>query len=314
MAEVLKSVDLRTQLAGHNRLELLLFRLQTPQRYGINVFKVREVIPSPKLTKMPMSMEAVLGVAHLRGQTISVIDLNRTLGGAAIKRPEKGFLVITEYNRKVQGFLVDEVDRIINLKWDEILSPPSGLSGRSYLTAVTHVDNEIVQVIDVEKILEEIRGSTSGVSDETKSKGQAITEQEKYILVVDDSAVARKQIIRTMDQLGVKYSVARNGREALEMLKDWAANDPTKFASLDMVLSDIEMPEMDGYTLTKEIRNAPELQQLYVLLHSSLSGVFNQSMVEKVGANEFIAKFSAEDLARTVLAHLEIQGAAPQAA
>ena len=254
MADVLKTVDLRTQLAGHNRLELLLFHLQTQQRYGINVFKVREVIPSPPLTKMPMSMDAVLGVAHLRGQTISVIDLNYAMGGTAMKNPQKGFLVITEYNRRVQGFLVDGVDRIINLRWDEILSPPSGLAGRSYLTAVTHMDKEMIQVIDVEKILDEICGSASEISDESKSKGQEVTEQEKHILVADDSAVARKQITRTMDQLGVKYSVARNGREAFEMLKDWAANDPEKFASLDMVLSDIEMPQMDGYTLTKEIR------------------------------------------------------------
>ena len=112
MSGVLANVDLRTQLAGHNRLELLLFRLDSKQLFGINVFKVQEVIQCPPLTQVPDSHAVVRGITNMRGRTITVMDLGMAIGCAGVDKPEENFVVVTEYNQHVQGFLVGGVDRI----------------------------------------------------------------------------------------------------------------------------------------------------------------------------------------------------------
>jgi two-component system chemotaxis response regulator CheV len=299
MAGILEGVDKRTQLVGENRLELLLFRLAGPQLYGINVFKVQEVIRCPKLTHLPNSSPVVRGIANMRGRTIPVLDLGMALGRAPMDDIDNAFVVIADYNRTVQGFLVNGVDRIVNMHWEEILPPPKGTGNNSYMTAVTRVDNRLVEIIDVEKILAEVAGSIEEVSQEVLEEGK--TETEIRILVADDSSVARRQIKRTLDQLGIETTLVNDGQEALLALKDWADEDPDIAKHLTMVISDVEMPNMDGYTLTTEIRKDPRLKGLYVILHTSLSGIFNQAMVEKVGADKFIAKFNAEELAQAVI-------------
>jgi two-component system chemotaxis response regulator CheV len=304
MAGLLDSVDQRTRLAGHNRLELLLFKLDDTQTFGINVFKVQEVIHCPSLTRIPNSHPVVSGVANMRGKTISVIDLARAVGKPAIENPQDSFVIITEYNRVVQGFLVHSVDRIINVNWEGILPPPKGSGSVSYLTAVTKVDNNLVEILDVEKILSEIVGFTMDISDEvkegtTETEEQQKRERPKRVLVADDSAIARKQIKRTLDQIDVECVMAQNGAEALKILQEMAEKGDIH-DQISLVISDIEMPEMDGYTLTTEIRRDPRLDGLYVMLHTSLSGVFNNAMVEQVGANNFIAKFCADELATGV--------------
>lgn len=306
MSGLLDKVDLRTQLAGHNRLELLLFRLGGRQRFGINVFKVREVIQCPALTRMPNAHAVVRGVAHLRGKTMSVIDLAHALGKKPVVVSPECFVIITEYNRTVQGFLIQGVDRIVNMKWEAVRPAPSGLGAGSYLTAVTQVDDELVEVIDVEKILADMGEVTTDIS--AALKAAAPTPTPRHILVVDDSSVARKQIARTLDQLGIEYFMAANGREALELLQTWARDPHPVTERLAMVITDIEMPEMDGYTLTAEIKKDRRLAPLFVLLHSSLSGVFNRAMVEKVGANEFLAKYHPDELAAMVLKILDAEG------
>jgi two-component system chemotaxis response regulator CheV len=303
MAGVLDGVNRRTQLAGHNRLELLLFRLNSKQRYGINVFKVQEVIQCPPLTQVPHANPAVRGVANLRGKTISLIDLSMAIGQRPLSDLKESYVIVTEYNRTTQGFLVNGVDRIVNLNWDEILPPPRGV-GNNYMTAVTHVDKDIVEIIDVEKIMAEVMGVNEQISSEVlEQKSQ--NEIPRHILVVDDSSVARNQIKRTLDQLGIESTLARDGSEGLEILKSWADEGVAVSQRLSMVISDVEMPKMDGYTLTTEIRHDPRLADLYVVLHTSLSGVFNNALVEKVGANKFIPKFNPDDLATTVLERIK---------
>ena len=160
MSGVMASVDQRTQLAGRNRLELLMFRLGGRQLYGINVFKVREVLQCPKLSSIPKSHSVVRGISNIRGSTITIMDLSMAMGGPPIQDIENAFVIISEYNRSVQGFLVHEVDRIVNLNWKDIHAPPTGTaSGSSYLTAVTHVDEQMVEVIDVERVLAEVVGA-----------------------------------------------------------------------------------------------------------------------------------------------------------
>lgn len=299
MASILDSVNQLTQLVGQNRLELLLFRLNGRQRFGINVFKVREVLQCPKLTIMPKLHTFVRGVAHVRGQTISVIDLGLATGGRPIQDLTQCFIIIAEYNRSVQGFLVGNVERIINMNWEEILPPPKGAGRYNYMTAVTEIDGELIEILDVEKILDEISPANTDVSQEVIDSSEEHHARGSVVLVADDSSVARKQVQKALNAIGVECVMAKDGRDAYNMLLDMAKKGPI-LDQLKVVISDIEMPEMDGYTLTAEIRQTPELKGLHVILHTSLSGVFNHAMVQKVGADNFIAKFHPDELAKAV--------------
>ncbi len=314
MSGVLASVDQRTQLAGHNRLEILTFKLAGSQRFGINVFKIQEVIQCPPLTEVPHSHRVVRGVANMRGKTIPVLDLSMAIGRKPVDNPREAFVIVTEFNRSIQGFLVAKVDRIVNMTWEQIMPPPKGAGKDHYLTAVTQIEKELVEIIDVEKVLSEVIGMEEGVSaevvqsvNETKEEGD---DYVPHILVADDSMVARNQIKRALDQLNVECTLATDGRKALDILLDWAENAPEKVQNLTMVISDVEMPEMDGYTFTTKVRSDPRLAHLYILLHTSLSGVFNNAMIEKVGANEFIAKFKPDLLAKAVVTQIKKHAAA----
>lgn len=298
MAGVLDSVNQRTQLVGQNRLELLLFRLKGRQRFGINVFKVREVLQCPRLTALPKRNSYIKGVAHIRGQTISVIDLSLATGGRPIEDTTNCFIVIAEYNRSVQGFLVSSVERIININWESIMPPPKGAGRFSYLTAVTEVDKELVEILDVEKILYEISPVSTDVSESVVAQQPAKeTYANKKIMIADDSSVARNQVKKALVNLGIEMELTKNGSEALKRLREIAEETGNVTDQVILLISDIEMPEMDGYTLTAEIKNDPMLKDLNVILHTSLSGVFNHAMVEKVGADDFIAKFNPDELA-----------------
>jgi two-component system chemotaxis response regulator CheV len=307
MAGILDGVDQRTQMVGANRLELLLFRLEGSQLYGINVFKVQEVIRCPGLTHVPNSHPAVVGIANMRGKTISVVDLQYSLGRAPIpmEKRKDAFVIIADYNRTLQGFLVHDVERIVNMNWEDILPPPKGSGRNHYLTAVTKLDNKLVEIVDVEKVLAEITGKEEEVSKDLVEENQQKEGAETTILVADDSSVARKQIKRTMDQIGIKCVLAKDGKEALGILLDYAGKDGPISDYIGLVISDIEMPNMDGYSFTTELRKHPKLKDLHVILHTSLSGVFNEAMVQKVGANRFIPKFSPDDLANAVLSGFE---------
>ncbi len=306
MAGVMDSVNQRTQLVGQNRLELLLFRLDSKQLYGINVFKVKEVLQCPKLTIMPKSSPVVRGVANIRGGTIPILDLSMATGRAGLADLESSFVIITEYNTKVQGFLVRSVERIVNMNWEEIHPPPKGTGRDHYLTAVTHLDQQLVEIIDVEKILAEVAPVseviTAGVID-VATQGKAVT---KHVLIVDDSSVARKQVTRCLQSVGVEVTALNDGRQALDFLRKLADEGKRPEEEFIMLISDIEMPEMDGYTLTAEIRADSRMQKLHILLHTSLSGVFNQAMVKKVGADDFLAKFRPDDLASRVIERINV--------
>lgn len=298
---MIDNVDQRTQLAGHNRLELLLFELDDGQVFGINVFKVREALPCPPLTQLPHAHACICGIARIREQVISIFDLSACLGSPANQDQENSFVVITEYNRSTQGFLVNNINRIVNISWADIQPPPSGLGDNNFLTAITEIDNTLIKIIDVEKVLADIIGTDSQVSESLAAKFINQNQQaQSHILVVDDSSVARKQIQKTLEQIGIDCTTVQDGQQALSQLKTWqqAGHDMTKWPAL--IISDIEMPTMDGYSLTAAIRRDPELQHLKVLLHSSMSGEFNGALVKKVGANGFIAKFEPNELAGAV--------------
>ncbi|WP_101927715.1 MULTISPECIES: chemotaxis protein [Luteimonas] len=302
--DLLDRIDQRTRLAGHNRLALLLFRLGGRQIFGVNVFKVQEVLRRPLLFRVPGLPMQFAGVADVRGRSVPVLDLGRVIG-----HPERDgdelppYLVVTEFNRSVQGFLVSGVERIVNIAVEDILPPPDLGSEGSYLTAVTRYQNELIQVIDVESVLADISQARMD-ADLSADYALPADAPPMQVLVVDDSRVARQQIRSVLDQLGVGVSLLSDGRQALDHLLQLHASGEPPSQRYAMIVSDIEMPAMDGYTLTTEIRRHPGLADLYVLLHTSLSGVFNTSMVQSVGADAFVAKYSPHDLADEVLRRL----------
>lgn len=302
MAGVLEGVNQRTQLVGQNRLELLLFRLGGKQRFGINVFKVQEVIHCPRLNSLPRSHFTVKGVATIRGRTFPVIDLAAAIGKAPLQDISHCFVIVTEFNRSIQGFLVDAVEHIVNMNWEDIMPPPKGTGKHTYMTAVTRVNEELVEIIDVEHVLSDVMNLSTDVSDDVVSEGEGA--RGSRILVADDSSVARNQIRRTVEQLGVEVVLVNDGKEALDKLREMAATGPIS-DQIDMVISDIEMPEMDGYTLTIEIRKHELLKNIPVILHTSLTGQFNSKMVEQVGADSFVPKFHADTLAEEVKSYIK---------
>lgn len=301
MSSVMETVNSRTQLAGQNRLELLLFRFNESQLYGINVFKVREVLKCPKLNVLPMSHSVVCGVANVRGVSIPILDLALATGLPGVEDIDNAYVIITEYNNKTQGFLVSAVEHIVNLNWEEIHPPPKGSGLDNYLTAVTRVGERMVEIIDVEKVLAEVSPVCEDISQGVITPQTQVAAAHWRVLTVDDSAVARKQVTRCLESVGVQVVSLKDGREALEYLQAMLDAGKRPDEEFLMMISDIEMPEMDGYTLTAEVRNDPRMRQLYIVLHTSLSGAFNQAMVKKVGADDFLAKFRPDDLAGRVV-------------
>lgn len=298
MAGILDQVDQRTNLVGENRLEILMFRLNGRQTFGINVFKVQEVLTCPRLTKLPQSHSAMRGLATIRKKTIPVIDLAAAIGQRPLEASPENLLIITEYNGTVQAFLVKAVERIVNMDWEGIKSPPNGVGRNNYMTAVTEVDGKLVEIIDVEKVLSEIIDVDVHLENAEKLIGK--DGNILKILIADDSLVARNQVQRTLEQIGIDSVIATTGKAALDILKNAADKGLEVSKEFNLVISDIEMPVMDGYTLTSEIRADDRLKDLNVMLHSSLSGGFNDSMTTKVKADKFIPKFKAEELAEEI--------------
>ncbi|MFV3370072.1 chemotaxis protein CheV [Pseudomonas sp. NY15435] len=305
MAGILDTVDQRTQLVGENRLEILVFRLAGRQQFAINVFKVQEVLQLPRLTLIPQRHPMICGVINLRGQTLPVIDLSRAIGMRALTPDANSTIIVTEYNRSVQAFLVGGVERILNLNWESIQPPPGGAGRQHYLTAITKVEDRLVEIIDVEKVLAEIVPMNTRVSSDRLDDTLLSKTRGREVLVVDDSSVAISQLRDTLGQLGLRLHVATDGLRALQQLKRWADEGHDMEEKLLMVFTDAEMPEMDGYRLTTEIRNDPRLRDLYVVLHTSLSGSFNDAMVKKVGCDDFLSKFQPDQLVEVVRRRLQ---------
>ncbi|NRA55316.1 MAG: chemotaxis protein CheV [Gammaproteobacteria bacterium] len=304
MAGVLDTVNQRTQLVGENRLELLLFRLGSNQIFAINVFKVQEVVRVPHIAVLPNSNPNIKGVINIRGNTIPVIDLRGAIGMRNIDNACEENLIVTEYNRTTQGFLVGKIEQIVNTTWNTIQPPPRTAGRNHYLTAITQIDyqdaNRIVEIIDVEKVLAEIVTYDTSVSEGILDKDIVTDLQGKKILIVDDSSTARNLVRETLTSIGIQVIEASDGLQALNKLKKWQSEGINVTEDLLMMITDAEMPEMDGYKLTHEIRSDPDLKDLYIALNTSLSGSFNDAMVEKVGCDKFVSKFQPDKLVEIV--------------
>lgn len=289
-----------------NRLEILLFKLGGRQLFGINVLKVKEIIPCPHLTQVPGANHAVLGVAGLRGQSIPVIDMNAAVGRPSSAPQDSGKVIIAEFNRHTQGFMVTAVERIIISDWKDVLPPPGGVSD-GYITGVIRSEEGLVQIIDVERVLGQlIDTDMSSAENHTISDDIRAFIADRHVLIVDDSSVARNQTARTLEQLGVPYLMATDGAAALRLIKEHTQHAAHARELIPVIISDIEMPEMDGYQLTREIRAENHCIGMYILLHTSLDGEVNAERATKAGADKTLTKFVPELLTTEVINGLNI--------
>jgi two-component system chemotaxis response regulator CheV len=305
---LLANVDARTKLAGSNRMEILLFSLGTREMFGINVFKVREVTRTPVITRSPNMPTGVEGLISLRGNVIPVVSLGGVLSLAGASQQQGGTMMVTEYNKRILGFLVHGVDRIIRVKWDRVRAP-DGLvsSAQSYITAICELPPDsgagqpgrLVSILDVEQIMAATFGEPPVANVAPLQDGV-----EHHVFFADDSAIARKKISEVLDQLGIKHKHALNGMEAWTRLSGMAAHAQQTGGrvadEIDLILVDAEMPEMDGYVLTRHIKSDPRFDGIPVVMHSSLSSEATRAMGKSVGVDAYVAKFDAEILADTL--------------
>ncbi|HLW04266.1 MAG TPA: chemotaxis protein [Azoarcus sp.] len=307
MSNLFNSIEARTRLAGTNKLEILLFALGRDERtgrretFGINVFKVREVMRTPEITAAPEMPDCVEGMVSLRGTLVPVVDLAKYVGIDADS--PRNIMIVTEYNGHTQGFLVEEVDTILRLDWAQMRVPPEMLTARmgGLVTAVTELEgNRLVMMLDVEKVLSE----TSNYENELAYNNIEPIQDERVVVFADDSAVARGQIERTLKALGLSWVGAINGRRALDELERLATHAEATGRSVQelvsMILTDVEMPEMDGYILTRTIKSDSRFANIPVVMHSSLSGISNQALGRSVGVDEYVSKFEPHRLAETL--------------
>ncbi len=303
---LLDSVDARTRLAGSNKMEILLFSLGTRETFGINVFKVREVGRAPHITKTPNMPRGVEGLVSLRGNVIPVLSLVSFLDthGQTVERGQT--MMVAEYSKRTLGFLVHEVDRIIRVDWEKVKAPESVLSAnQGLITAITELENgTLVSILDVEQILANAFGEAVIID-----LAPAQLQEEVGVFFADDPIVARRKIAEVFDKLGVKHKHATNGVEAWSRLQGLAAHAQQTNSNLRddvrLILVDAEMPEMDGYVLTKHIKSDSRFEGIPVIMHSSLSSEANRAMGQAVGVDGYVAKFDAEGLADTLRPILE---------
>ena len=312
MSDLLKSIDARTKLAGTNKLEILLFTLGEDSRtgrketFGINVFKVREVMRTPPVTAAPDMPPSVEGMVSLRGVLVPVVDLAKYAG--VVTDIKREIMIVTEYNGRTQGFLVEAVDTILRLDWSNMRVPPQMLTSHlgGLVTAVTELpDGRLVMMMDVEKVLAE----TSPEDDELVYRSvRPIDVPGATVFYADDSVVARKQIEKTLAMMGVKGIPAVNGRAAwdeLDKLANYAAAMGRPMSDVvSLILTDIEMPEMDGYILTKKIKGDPRFAGIPVIMHSSLSGASNTTLGQSVGVDDYVSKFEPQRLSELLAKRL----------
>lgn len=318
MQTIQQDIDERTNLTSSNKLELLLFRLghdallDRTELFGINVFKVREIIPMPTITAVAGSPPNMMGVVDLRGQILPVINLSAVVGC----NPKSGLniLLITEYARSTQAFAVESVEDIVRLDWGQVLSA-EGNASSGMVTSIARLKNDgndiLAQVLDVETILRQVMPSNELEIDPERIGPKVPLKPGTVILAADDSLVARTMIEEGLTAMGLPYIMCKTGKEAwdqLQAISDKAeAEGGTVHDKIALVLTDLEMPEMDGFTLTRNIKQDPRFSAIPVVIHSSLTGSANEAHVKKVGADAYVAKFVAEDLANALRKALKVE-------
>lgn len=307
---VMRDIEERTNLAGNSMFELLLFRLGESagglkrELFGINVFKVREIMVMPEITAMAKAPDSVMGVANIRGQMIPVINLPLITGCNPTKG--LGILLVTEFARSTQAFAVEEVNEIVRLEWKQVLSAEG--TGGGLVTSMARLDGSdentrLAQVLDVEQILRDVFPEQHTLAADTIMPKTYIPPGS-VVLAADDSQVARLMIEQGLKAMGIEFIMTKSGAEAWRRLqaiyRDAEAAGESIRDKVALVLTDLEMPEMDGFTLTRNIKQDARFVGIPVIIHSSLTGTTNETHVKNVGADAYVAKFVAEELGATI--------------
>jgi two-component system, chemotaxis family, chemotaxis protein CheV len=314
MKSVQQEVDERSNLTGTNKFELLLFRLggdengERNELFGINVFKIREIVAMPAITAVAGSMPHVLGVVNLRGQIIQVLDLPAIAG----VKPKTGLniMLVTEFARTTQAFAVESVEEIVRLDWSQVMSAERCAGSGGMVTSIARLPDEngvegrLAQVLDVETILRDMNPDSAPEINQQTVGAKIQIKPGSVVLAADDSVVARALIEQGLEAMGLPFIMTKSGKEAWDLINSIAntaeAEGKTVHDKVALVLTDLEMPEMDGFTLTRNIKKTGRLSSIPVIIHSSLSGTTNEEHVKNVQADAYVAKFSAEDLATTL--------------
>lgn len=298
--------------SGSNELEVIEFLLHYSdvnnnlivQSYGINVIKVREIITMPKLTKLPNLPDCVYGVFNVRGTIIPALDLQKALYGEANSNSKKK-MIIAEFNKMRVGFIVDDVSRIHRISWNDILSPESLTSYEdntqsSSVIGFVNMDDRHILMIDVEKIVADINpASAIGESDKDYIFGKKFK-----VITVDDSETIRKLIHAKLQKVGFDITSFNDGEAAWngisEINKQLVESNLDLSNFVDLIITDIEMPKMDGYSLIKNIRSLPAFATIPIIIFSS---IITQDMFYKgqnVGATVQLSKPQVGDLIETI--------------
>ena len=315
MTKPQSEIDERTNLAGSNKFEMLIFRLGKDkvmgqsELFGINVFKLREIMAMPDVTPIAGGGQYSLGVLNLRGQVIPVFDLSAIVNC----EPETGrnILLVTEYARTVQAFAVESVEDIARLDWQQVVPADATGAANSLITSFAHMSPDangqpqLAQVLDVEAIVQMVTPERDRPTVQGKDIGQKVhIKNDGMVLAADDSFVARALLEQTLKELDTKFEIVKSGKEAWDRLNELAdlaeSEGQTIYDKVGLMLTDLEMPEMDGFTLTRQIRQSPRMARMPVLIHSSLSGTTNEELGRKVGANGYVAKFQPAELAGAI--------------
>ena len=285
---------------GNNEVEFLLFRL-AKQRYGINVSKVCQIMrfDTDKVTPLPHQRSEVVGVMTFREKTISVVDLRISLDKPACTgaESERRLILVAEYNQRTIGFIVDEVERIERCSWDKF-EPVTNTTldqAQGGVVGLIPLEEGIVVVLDVEMIMGFIDPSTTVEHYAKEIPPSSISRGDVRILYCEDSAVVRKTLIKTLEAAGfTKFHTFTTGAEGLEFLEKNGSQ------SVDLILSDIEMPKMDGLTFCKRVRSLAGFEKLPFIFFSSM---INNQMTTKclsVGADAAFSKPEAHELVAAI--------------
>jgi two-component system chemotaxis response regulator CheV len=280
--------------AGTNEMELLVFRVGAMQ-VGVNVAKVRELIPAVKPVRLPGAPAEIEGTFRRRDELLTLINLAKYLGVESVDPAGgSGLVVVIELNNISCGVLIDAVDRIYRLRWDQVESPASAiLDDGAPVTSVARIDNQIVVILDFEAIMEDLLGNGGQSVAVDVPEPTAAALSSKRMLVADDSPTIRSAVVNILRSVGItQLTVCQNGDEA------WRALEASKSSgeSFDIVLSDIEMPGIDGLHLTSRIKQDPALKATPVVLFSSLIRPETLNKGIQVGADAQIVKFNSQEL------------------
>lgn len=293
MASSLDEALQRSNLSQSNQMEMLTFRLTDNQLYGINVFKIIEIIECPRrIDRMPNAHPAVKGALDFRGNALAVIDLSEAVGLKAKEfHDELAYIIICEYNRSLTAFVIHAPETLLTRSWSDI-HKPEGVNAVS-LVAIAYADSgEAIMLLDIETILSNVVGIERDLSTvamtEAEGKGSG-----RHVLVVDDSRTAIMLLQSVLDKMGFTNMAVLSADKALEYLSK-------EHSRVDLVISDIEMPGMDGFTFTRTLREHGDYKNLKIILHSSMSNPSNRLKAEQSGANKFVAKFDPDSLSEEI--------------